>query len=411
MKNRRMIEKTTILILFFGLSLVGCSQNNKRYMLLHNANILTMENENILEGYSVLVEGREIIDLGPAREMKIKYGRESEIIRFKNKIIMPGLTDLHIHTNYYWYSDEMKVHPINLCLKYGITTIRDGEHFGNSLLDFLKTPELKKINYIPTVVDRSENIENEINEYPYLKLKYQDSLENIDLGTLYVWGHIYQLKNIKEVEHFQEIAHIREITKVGMGRVKDIIQENDIIVQTTMIALQEIMDRYEYGVNSYTAEEKEYLCYNFIDYVQHDFNESHQNYIKTEEEYQRQIRLYEKDKKNLIELYKEGVKILSCSDSGSYIQGGIPGKNLHEEFMILSNMGFTNYQILETNLITAYEISKRMNLKEKFGKLTPGLRADILVLNSNPLENLENLLDINSIMVAGRWEKLKNNEI
>jgi histidinol phosphatase-like PHP family hydrolase len=401
-KEHKTRRSFALLILISLIS--GCLQTEKEFILLHNTNVITMLDEEILTHHSIAIQGRTIVEIGPAIEMREKYNSIAQIINLRNRYVMPGLTDLHIHTNFYWDSGYLNVHPVDLMLQNGITTIREGEHYNSSIHDFINTPEIQKINYIPTVIDRSPDIESEIQIIPYLKIKYTTELNSEYLSQgLYQWGHISQFTSINDARRLSEIAHIREITKVGLENIEDIILENGIIIHTTMIALQEIMDRYQFGLASYTEEELSYLNDDFIDFVTHDFYDSPRNFLHSDEDFQNQIQLFEQDRDILLQLHRAGVQLLSCTDSGSYWSGGIPGRNLHEEFQILSNIGLSNFEVLKTNLVTAYEVSRRMNLSENFGVLAPNTRADLLILKKNPFEDLENLHQMDRIMVAGNW--------
>ena len=41
--------------------------------------------------------------------------------------------------------------------------------------------------------------------------------------------------------------------------------------------------------------------------------------------------------------------------------------------------------------------------EEEFGRLKPGLAADLVLLSKNPLENISNSKTIEGVMIRGRW--------
>jgi imidazolonepropionase-like amidohydrolase len=41
--------------------------------------------------------------------------------------------------------------------------------------------------------------------------------------------------------------------------------------------------------------------------------------------------------------------------------------------------------------------------EKEFGTISTGMRADLLLLKANPLENIDNLEKRVGVMVAGRW--------
>jgi len=44
-----------------------------------------------------------------------------------------------------------------------------------------------------------------------------------------------------------------------------------------------------------------------------------------------------------------------------------------------------------------------MNGKDDFGTIAPGKRADLVLLQQNPLEDVANARRISGVMAAGRW--------
>jgi imidazolonepropionase-like amidohydrolase len=44
-----------------------------------------------------------------------------------------------------------------------------------------------------------------------------------------------------------------------------------------------------------------------------------------------------------------------------------------------------------------------MNGRDDFGTIVPGKRADLILLQQNPLEDVANARKIRGVMAAGRW--------
>jgi hypothetical protein len=112
---------------------------------------------------------------------------------------------------------------------------------------------------------------------------------------------------------------------------------------------------------------------------------------------------YAMDKKLLSCLKKAGVQLLLSTDSGSGGMGVVPGFSIHDELSILVENGFTTYEALAAGTAVASKIVKRMNGRDDFGTIVPGKRADLIVLQQNPLEDVANTRKISGVMVAGRW--------
>jgi imidazolonepropionase-like amidohydrolase len=78
----------------------------------------------------------------------------------------------------------------------------------------------------------------------------------------------------------------------------------------------------------------------------------------------------------------------------------VPGFSLQREMEAMSSAGLTPYQILEsgTRAPAIY-----MNLASDFGTVEVGKRADLILLDKNPLLDIRNMSARAGVMVAGRW--------
>jgi tetratricopeptide (TPR) repeat protein len=83
---------------------------------------------------------------------------------------------------------------------------------------------------------------------------------------------------------------------------------------------------------------------------------------------------------------------------------------LHEELRLLVKSGLGNYAALRTasfnpGIFVAAGI--RSQAGDRFGVIAPGARADLLLVDGNPLEDLSALEKIDGTMVAGHWRPQK----
>jgi hypothetical protein len=93
-----------------------------------------------------------------------------------------------------------------------------------------------------------------------------------------------------------------------------------------------------------------------------------------------------------------GARLLLGTDTGNpYL---IPGISAHEELQLLVQAGLTPYEALRAGTRDAAEF---LNGLEEFGTISVGKRADMILLNDNPLKKIENSSRISGVMVRGRW--------
>jgi hypothetical protein len=83
--------------------------------------------------------------------------------------------------------------------------------------------------------------------------------------------------------------------------------------------------------------------------------------------------------------------------SGTTAFGTIPGVSLHTELELLSRVGLPPRQVLAAATSNFGETFHWKNM----GQVKAGYNADLLVLNANPLQGIENLKNIHSVILNG----------
>ncbi|KAL1610622.1 hypothetical protein SLS60_002292 [Paraconiothyrium brasiliense] len=112
---------------------------------------------------------------------------------------------------------------------------------------------------------------------------------------------------------------------------------------------------------------------------------------------------YEYVRANVGLLHSFGVPILAGTDSIGQIQGAysmltLPhGETLHRELQLLVDAGLSEAEAINA----ATSVPAEWHQKFDRGVIAPGKRADLLLLNSNPLENINNTMDISRVWVQG----------
>jgi imidazolonepropionase-like amidohydrolase len=101
----------------------------------------------------------------------------------------------------------------------------------------------------------------------------------------------------------------------------------------------------------------------------------------------------------VLNLYNSKAKLIAGTDAGN-LPLLIPGYSLHQELKIMNEIGIPTYEVLK---MTTINPALAMNKDTEFGTVEVGKRADLLLLNYNPLDKIENLQDKNGLMVRGIW--------
>lgn len=78
----------------------------------------------------------------------------------------------------------------------------------------------------------------------------------------------------------------------------------------------------------------------------------------------------------------------------------IPGVSVHDEMRLLEDAGLTPYRVLRTATI---QPAKYLGVEDEVGTIAVGNRADLVLVEGNPFENLGTLRAPIGVMVRGRW--------
>jgi imidazolonepropionase-like amidohydrolase len=97
-------------------------------------------------------------------------------------------------------------------------------------------------------------------------------------------------------------------------------------------------------------------------------------------------------------LYSGGAHLLLGTDAVK--PGTLPGFSLHEELTDFVAAGMTPYEAIRAGTSDA---AKFLHQESEFGVVATGRRADLLMVEANPLDDVKNVSKRIGVMVNGRW--------
>lgn len=445
--------------------IIPALENNPTVFI--HANLIPMTSETVLPDQTVVVQGKQIIVVGPGNQTAVP--QHARVIDCNGRYLMPGLADMHMHLRYNWMSDAWPVSPLRLYLANGVTTIRcfgplgksgqyglawrkeidAGRLAGPSILTC--GPQLRghfKNNPENIVISQKYQRFDFIKIYSYVtRDEFHTILSTAKKLDFYTAGHIPFQVGLGGVlaEGLDEIAHIEELLwefsdfdrrryfeseeewmayviqktfhelepclelkpqeldrKIDdmIAPVVSKLKDRDIPICTTLVVDDVIVQKL--------FEPDLFLQRPEIRYMQKGYRE---RFLGGKEKHQRQFKggegfahfKYALDKKLLTRLKTVGLPLLLSTDAGSGVMGIVPGFSLHDELEILVESGFTPYEAIAAGTTVASSVVARMNGQDNFGAILPGKRADLILLEKNPLENVANTRKISGVMAAGRW--------
>jgi len=96
-------------------------------------------------------------------------------------------------------------------------------------------------------------------------------------------------------------------------------------------------------------------------------------------------------------IHHTGIGIMAGTDTPiAYLT---PGLSLHEELMVLVSAGLSPLEALKTATINP---ARYFKMENELGSIKETMWADLLILDYNPLENIQNTKSINSVIKQGK---------
>jgi imidazolonepropionase-like amidohydrolase len=96
-------------------------------------------------------------------------------------------------------------------------------------------------------------------------------------------------------------------------------------------------------------------------------------------------------------VYEAGGSLVPSTDTGA-APNQVPGFALHRELALFSEAGIPNAKVLEMATANAARVMRR---QDDFGTITPGKRADILLLGGDPVTDINNTRKVEAVIKDG----------
>ena len=81
-------------------------------------------------------------------------------------------------------------------------------------------------------------------------------------------------------------------------------------------------------------------------------------------------------------------------------QFNVPGFSLHREMKRMVDAGMSAYEVVKSGTANVGQYFKD---SDAFGTVAKGQRADLILVDANPLQDVDNIAKRSGVMVRGRW--------
>lgn len=399
-----------------------------------NVSVIPMTSNCTIENQTVVIRGDEISLIAPSEN--VEFDSDATIIDGTGKFLIPGLAEMHGHvpptdppSNAPRYMNmEYVENTLFLYTAAGITTVRGMLGWANQLelKDKVSSQEIigpslylagpsfngNSIGSVEEAANKARQQKEEgwdlLKIHPGLTLEEYDAMAQTanEIGITF-GGHIpSDVGIIHAIEMGQEtidhmdgyVAHLNNYTGKELDqKIHELIaltKENNVWVVPTQALWETILGAADYdALREY--DELKYIPKNLVSgynaWTRRLLNNSNFNLDNAREHAALRQRL-------LSEMNKSGVKILMGTDAPQLYS--VPGFSIHRELKVMSDAGMSPYEILVTG---TKNVGEYFSHKDDFGTIEVGKRADLILVDNNPLEDISNLKNHSGVMVAGRW--------
>lgn len=395
-----------------------------------NVSVIPMDSNQVLRNQTVVTNGDKIVAIGPSKSTRPPQG--GRVINGRGKYLIPGLTDAHVHL---LSPDQFPLYVAN-----GVTTVfnlegrpahlewrkqvAEGKLLGPTIFTsgpifFGSRTAETGVKFVDQQADAGYDAFKIISQGP-AETYAPVAAEVKKRGMLFI-GHIPRAVGAEAaLEAGQSIAHADEFLYTYFNpkrsedeqhlnvhhivadeaRIPELarrVRESAVIVEPTLVTYR---DGIEEATNLdhflATKPELKYLAPWVLDTISPAKNRFKAVY--KEPEYPVIRAMYPFQQKLVRALHDAGVPLLAGTDATD--SGPVAGFGLHDELEELVKCGLSNYEALKTATVNPATYLRHAN---DFGTIESGKRADLLLLNANPLDKIGNTRQIAGVMLHGKW--------
>jgi alpha-D-ribose 1-methylphosphonate 5-triphosphate diphosphatase PhnM len=399
-------------------------------LIINNVSVIPVSSNTIISNVNVYITNGIIEKIVPA-DTKLPF-KEYKSVDGKGKFLMPGMVDMHAH-----FPEANS--PINLQeylklnLAAGVTTLRSMR--GNERQLAIRDEINKQTQIAPEIFvsyvfpdDDSLLTKDKISDMVFQAkikkfdfVKYLGGLKSKNMAALsqacYEYkiplaGHAYNnslqesIENdFTSIEHYQSVLAAYQKDAVAFSKNIEQLKQKNIGICPTLSF---------YRIFSFAYTEDELNSRNGMDMMKPEVKaawskEYNEALTATKEqlkdEFANKLAMTGKklDAFNTVLklLADQNVLLLLSADESAF---NVPGYSMAEEMKLYANAGLNNYQILKCATLNPALYFKN---EKYYGSVEIGKKANLVLLNANPLEKIDNVKLVEGTVLNGKYFPLK----
>ena len=399
-------------------AVTGFASAQDQVIAFTNVNVVPMDRDRVLANQTVIVRNGTIAELGPAA--RITVPANAQRVDGTGKYLMPGLAEMHGHLTVPGnvYAPE---NVLFLYVAAGVTTVRgmqgnpahldlrkkvmSGELIGPHL--YLSSPPLSG-NNVPDVATAVQKVrEAKAAGFDHLKVhegltrEVYDAIARTAREVGLEWGgHISQFVGVRHalaakqstIDHLDDYIEAIDSSEANIPKIAQETRAAGVAVVPTM-PLWEVIRGLHTPESMNDRPELRYAPPQTRAQWVNQARGAQANFPPAVRE--REIAFRNKILKGLSD---GGVLILLGSDAPQAYS--VPGFSIQREMETMVKAGMTPFQVLQSGTVN---VAKFYDAEKTTGTVAVGKRADLILLDANPLQDIRNVANKSGVMIHGKW--------
>ncbi|MEN3158585.1 amidohydrolase family protein [Alkalimonas sp. NCh-2] len=391
--------------------------------------VLPMDSDQVLSNQRVLVKGDRIVAVAAAAELEIPQG--ATVIDGQGRYLLPGLAEMHGHVPPTVDFSGMPARYLDdvllLYVAGGVTTVRGmlghehqlrlkddiatGKRLGPTL--YLAGPSFNQ-HTVTSPEQARERVRQHKSEgwdllkiHPGLSLEqYQAIADEAKMQGIDFAGHVPEAVGVEQAIQLgsRTIDHLdgymaalggfdTPLTEQDMAELVALTKAHQVAVVPTQALWETIIGAADRELLE-SFDELKYMPTRVLSGWRRYLDAASGAYYTGET-----AAIHAENRQRLLSaLYQAGVTILMGTDAPQLFS--VPGLSLRRELPLMAAAGMSHYDILRSGTVLVGEYFAE---QDTFGLVKAGHRADLLLVDANPLDDLSALYQPAGVMVRGQW--------